>query len=263
MHAMKSSIKILVAALSLTWCLSPATSQAGQSTPRIVGGVEAGVNEFPFIVSLQRGSHFCGGSLIAPDWVLTAAHCVRGSTSLKIVLGLHDQKNPANADVIQSKRIIAHPKYSSGSMDWDFALIQLERPSSFETIALNHGEIDVDDESIMTITAGWGATHEGSWTLPNLLQKVEVPLVSRATCNEAYPNRITDRMVCAGYKQGGKDACQGDSGGPLLVETRSRHRVLVGVVSWGQGCARPQKYGVYSNVAAVTDWIYETMASAQ
>src|SRR5690606_1029037 len=110
----------------------------------------------------------------------------RGATSLKVVLGLHDQKNPGNAEVIFSKRIVSHPNYSSSSMDWDFALIQLERPSSMETIALNHGEIDVDDESVMSVTAGWGATYEGSWSLPNILQKVEVPLVSRSTCSEAY-----------------------------------------------------------------------------
>ncbi len=258
MHAMKLTKRILIAVLGLTWCLAA----DAKHVPRIVGGVEAEPNEFPFIASLQRYSHFCGGSLIAPNWILTAAHCVSGSSSVKVVMGLHDQKNPVNTETIQSKRIFVHPEYRSSALDYDFALVQLEQPSTFPPIALNHGEIDVDDESVMTVAAGWGATRESSWTLPNLLQKVEVPLVSRETCNTSYPNKITDRMVCAGYPEGGKDACQGDSGGPLIAELNGQ-KILVGIVSWGQGCARPNKYGVYSNVAAVHDWIYNTMAAAE
>lgn len=262
MLAMKLRNQLVVVALgfSLFSLAAPAVSNAGEMSQKIVGGVEAGTGEFPFIVSLQRGSHFCGGSLIASDWVLTAAHCVRGNSAVNVVIGLHDQKNKANADTIASKRIIVHPQYNQSTMVWDFALIQLSRPTSFQPIALNQGEINVEQAGLTTVTAGWGVTREGSWSLPDLLQKVEVPLVTRATCNAAYSNKITESMVCAGFEAGGKDACQGDSGGPLIVETASRDRYLVGVVSWGHGCARPNKYGVYSNVQEAVSWIHSTLS---
>lgn len=230
---------------------------------RIVGGVEAAEGEFPFIVSLQSsssGGHFCGGSLIKNNWVLTAAHCVDGGSVARVVVGLHNQKQDGRADAIVPKRIIRHPQYNSSTIDYDYALIELSRDSVFAPVDINlDSAIGTGDsvEVANTTTAGWGVTSESSWRLPDILQKVDVPLVSREECGKSYPNQITERMICAGYKGGGKDSCQGDSGGPLVMKHENGSYTLAGVVSWGEGCARANKYGVYSNIAAVKDWIAE------
>lgn len=233
--------------------------------PFIVGGVEATPGEFPFIVSVQSssGGHFCGGSLIKENWVLTAGHCAQGGDIQKIVLGLHDQKNPGNAETLNVKRVITHPQYNGGTVDYDFALVELETNSTHKPVALNSKEITIPEDSsqkVMSMTAGWGATSESSYSLATKLQKVSVPLIPQKACADAYKtfNQVTDRMICAGYTEGKKDACQGDSGGPLFMEDGSGNTTLIGVVSWGKGCARPNFPGVYSKVNSVYDWITET-----
>lgn len=248
--------KLITAGL-MTVALST-TAYAHKVEQKIVGGVEASIGEFPFIVSLQGNSHFCGGSLIKKNWVLTAAHCVRGSTIKKIVVGLHNQKDTVNAEILTPKRIIAHPSYNTRSMEFDYALIETNEESRYAPVALNSTEINIGDDEVMTTVAGWGTTRENSYSLPDLLQKVEVPLVSADVCNGAYRNQIKDSMICAGYADGGKDSCQGDSGGPLLAHDTNRVPYLVGVVSWGQGCARAGYYGVYAKVNAVHAWITST-----
>lgn len=226
---------------------------------KIVGGVEASIGEFPFIVSLQTaaGRHYCGGSLIKKNWVLTAAHCARGATVGRIVIGMHDQKDTKNAEIMKVVKTIVHPSFNGSNLDFDYALMQLEKDSAYQPIEINAQDIKIPDqgEDMVSTTAGWGTTSEGSYTLPNLLQKVDVPLVSQTACDQSYPGQITDQMICAGLKQGGKDSCQGDSGGPLLVTDNNNVQVLIGVVSWGQGCARPDYYGVYSKVSAGYSWI--------
>ena len=219
---------------------------------KIVGGLTAVKGEFPFIVSLQDlGGHFCGGSLIAKDWVLTAEHCVTDGVAA-VVIGLHDQYTTAGTERFSVKRIVPHPL--RGARDYDYALIQLSGESKYTPITLNRNEIAGEAD---LVTAGWGLTAEAG-SLARQLQKVTVPFVSGDKCSAAYPGKITDRMLCAGYVTGGKDACQGDSGGPLFTDN-GMQRTLVGVVSWGKGCARPFFYGVYAKVNAVTDWIDTTI----
>lgn len=231
--------------------------------PNIVGGENAKQGEFPYIVSLRSKSygHFCGGSLIKENWVLTAAHCVRGGSIDEVWIGMLDQKDPTGVEKMKVAKVIAHEKYNSSNMSNDFALIQLAQNSSYKPVALNQTEIAISEDEaadkIMAITAGWGATKESSYGLPNMLQKVSVPLVSTKVCNDktAYNGQISDSMICAGLKQGGKDSCQGDSGGPLVVTNEAGEHVLAGVVSWGEGCARPNKYGVYAKVSSAIEWI--------
>ena len=219
---------------------------------KIVGGDTAMKGEFPFLVSLQDlAGHFCGGSLIAKDWVLTAEHCVTEGVNT-VVIGLHDLQKTGGTESHRVDRIIPHPL--RGSRDYDYALLHLAGESRFTPIALNRTEVSGE---VSLVTAGWGDTAEAGG-MPDLLQKVTVPFVSADRCSAAYPGKITDRMVCAGYDEGGKDACQGDSGGPLFMGSGAE-RTLVGVVSWGKGCARPNYYGVYSKVNAVTEWIDSTI----
>lgn len=253
---------LLTATLSVTAFASEIKTKGFEFRPNIVGGVDAAKGELPFQVSLQRssGSHFCGGSLIKPNWVLTAAHCVAGwSATNKIVVGLHDRQVLAGSESFTAAKVVPHPQYNRQTLDYDYALIQLSGDSTYAPIALNNQEIAIpeDGTAVNVWTAGWGATREGSFGLPRILQKVEVPLVTTKVCNAptSYNGDITDRMICAGLQQGGKDSCQGDSGGPLFVKETSGNYLLVGVVSWGEGCARANKYGVYAKVNNQIDWI--------
>jgi len=223
---------------------------------KIVGGVEATKGEFPFIVSLQSsyGSHFCGGSLIKKNWVLTAAHCVEGGYLKLVIIGLQTQGVTTGTEKFTVLRTVKHPDWGTNTMYNDYALVQLSGDSKFAPIALNTKELS---GKMDFVTAGWGTTSESASGISKPLLKVTVPLVSKEKCSASYPNAINDSMICAGYPEGGKDSCQGDSGGPLVTGTGA-NRTLVGVVSWGEGCARPNKYGVYSKVNAAVTWINNT-----
>ena len=261
---MSYKLLALILTASLTSMAAPMQATGSGIGTEIVGGTDAVKGEFPFQVSIQSssGSHFCGGSLIKTNWVLTAAHCVQGwKTANKIVLGLHDRNDKNGTETFTATRVIAHPQFNRQTLDFDYALLQLSGNSNFRPIALNNTEIAIPDAGSQDVvnvwTSGWGAISEGSMGLPRILQKVEVPLVTTKACNAAdsYNGQITDRMICAGLQAGGKDSCQGDSGGPLFMKQTSGDYLLVGVVSWGEGCARANKYGVYTKVNAGVDWI--------
>merc|ERR1711979_1206 len=231
----------------------------GRSDWRIVGGRQAKKGEFPWQVQVQRyNGHWCGGTLLDDQWVLSAAHCFGGSSSqYKFVLGQHDkQSNEGTEQVFSASKIIIHEGYGGGNMRYDVALIKLNGKAKFNEYVRtacmpSHNEGFVGETNC--IVSGWGALREGG-AGPRILNAVQKPVISNAVCKQAYGN-IYDSNVCGGFAAGGKDACQGDSGGPYVCKKAGQPWKIVGVVSWGHGCARPGKYGVYASVPYFYNWI--------
>ena len=238
----------------------------GASNGRIVGGEEATPGEFPWMVSIQNrsGFHFCGGSLIASDWVLTASHCTENASAsqIQVVIGRHDLTSNEGQTITVSE-IVMHPNYNSNSLNNDVALLRLSTAVSGVTpIGLVSDEMTVDDPDQATTISGWGTLSSGGPS-PDKLQKVEVPIVSNATCSSSYPGQITAQMICAGLAEGGKDSCQGDSGGPMMVRDAAGTGWLqAGIVSWGNGCAWAGYYGVYARVSELKSWIDNEIGNA-
>lgn len=233
---------------------------------RIIGGFPAAEGAWPWMAALvKRGEdlfygQFCGGALIHPNWVLTAAHCLGGS--MDVVLGANNLNAPEGTyERIQVIRQIQHPSYNSSTDDNDIALLELAQTSTQTTIAWNTNSA-YNAAGTNSTVIGWGNTAYPSTSYPEMLMQVDVPIVSNATCSASYPGEITSNMLCAGYAEGGKDACQGDSGGPLMVAVDSGSYVQVGIVSWGIGCALAGYYGVYPRVSNYGTWISSYLPAA-
>ncbi|KAI5646906.1 trypsin domain-containing protein [Phthorimaea operculella] len=239
---------------------------------RIVGGVEAGIDEFPWMARLTYFKRFyCGGMLINDRYVLTAAHCVKGFMwfMIKVTFGEHDRCNStAQPETRFVLRAIAN-KFTLTNFDNDIALLRLnEKVPISESIqpiclpALNTKDLYV---GVKAVASGWGTLSEEG-KVSCTLQEVEVPVISNEECRRTKytATMITDNMLCAGFPQTGqKDSCQGDSGGPLIAERKQDKRYeLIGVVSWGNGCARAGYPGVYTRVTNYLDWIRENTQDA-
>ncbi|MGH0136843.1 UNVERIFIED_CONTAM: hypothetical protein FKN15_020358 [Acipenser sinensis] len=236
---------------------------------RIVGGQNAEEGEWPWQVSLHvKGSgHTCGASVISNRWLVTAAHCVQDDLKVKYsqasvweaYMGLHAQGQLGKSTVKSNiKRIIPHPNYNTYTFDNDIALMELESPATLSNviwpICLPESTFVFPAGKSVWIT-GWGATKEGGFGA-TVLQKAEVRIINETVCSSLMSD-ITSRMMCAGVLTGGVDACQGDSGGPLSSIESNGRLFLAGVVSWGDGCARRNKPGVYTRVTMYRGWITE------
>jgi secreted trypsin-like serine protease len=245
------------------------------ATPHVIGGSVSADGRWPFVVAIvsvrpldNYFAQFCAGSLVHRRFVLTAAHCVEGDAARDINVLVGTQNLGSGGRRIAVSRIVIHRSYDAETGDFDIALLRLTtdvtgiRPVRLLPL---RAERRFAPTGRTAITMGWGDTARGdSVRYPKRMHEARVELVARRRCNQekAYAGEVTPRMVCAGLPEGGRDSCQGDSGGPLVVrDARKRFRLQVGIVSWGEGCARRNKPGVYTRVPRLEEWVRRVIAA--
>jgi secreted trypsin-like serine protease len=251
-------LRSLTAAAALL-ILHVAPSQA------VVGGHDADPGAYPAVAEITFGPFLCTGTLISPTWVLSAGHCssITGAlvatpasylpALITVRIGGVGQDDGERVPV---NRVQMHPDYLLTS-GYDVSLLQLTRASSMAPSRVAAaGERSLWDPGDLETIVGWGATEEGG-NLPDRLQEAQVPITGDAYCAGAYDDFDPLTMICAGFPEGGVDSCQGDSGGPMFGRTNGGELRVVGSTSFGEGCAREGKPGVYARVAdaELREWI--------
>jgi len=258
-----------------TLLAAPASAQ-----PRIVGGATTVDGTYPWMVAIveSRSSNlfrgqYCAGTLIAPRWVLTAAHCVTATDNptgpenpynIDLVINQADLSTSLTGERIGAQQIFIHPQYY-GAGHTDLALIYMEAPAAAQPVDLLYPESSLETTGQLATVAGWGRTSDGGFASPKL-REVQLPLVNHDSCDRAYPGLFIEERIlfCAGFANGGRDACQGDSGGPLFAFDQDlRGYRQAGIVSFGRGCALPDTPGVYTRVSAQARWISEIVRSVE
>ncbi len=283
--------KLILASAALL--LAPLATYAGAFNGKIMGGTKASFGEWPSTVALldvdeikriETGNalddhgnripvnqanyqaHFCGASLIDPEWVLTAAHClVENNTTKKAdkvaaLIGAYDLIGGGYRRYI--KEIIIHPKYDEATDDNDIALLHLKTRVNAPTIAISS---DNAPNGTLAYAVGWGALDGTGRHYPSELYEVELPVIDQGICRSFFGagHPFTDNMLCAGYKQGRKrDVCNGDSGGPLMANLGNGGYEQIGITSWGASCSDPGSYGAYTRLSKYKNWIKSKITSS-
>ncbi|MEM7018036.1 MAG: serine protease [Pseudomonadota bacterium] len=244
---------------------------------KIINGSEAMPGEWPWMASLQdNDGHFCGGALIDPYWIITAAHCVDnsrlglpvlGSNDFFVLVGLHQRSMPDGAEKISVQQVFQHPDWDRFNFDSlnDIALIQLSTPAKHQTIITFMPDMPTLVPTQSAIALGWGQTSLHPFSFSDILLKVTLPIVEQAVCQQVYQDEynISDTQICAGFEQGEFDTCTGDSGGPLMIFDGEDWR-QIGITSFGghldgPACAGEQAYGIYTRVSAFAGFIAQTI----
>jgi secreted trypsin-like serine protease len=255
----RTAIALAATALVAAGLLNAPAASADPSI-QVVGGTPTTTDEFPFVTQITdtTGFQFCGGTLVAPTKVVTAAHCMQGASPSDIlVVGGRTYLDGSDGTVAEVSDIWVHPDFSGNTLTSDVAVITLASELPYATLPyVAETDTGLYAEGTTTRILGWGTTRENGPS-SNQLLTAEVPTVSDAGCTDAYGSGyISSSMVCAGFDEGGVDTCQGDSGGPLVIDGK-----LAGVVSWGQGCARAGYPGVYTRLTTFSADVTEQITS--
>ncbi|GBL80670.1 Serine proteinase stubble [Araneus ventricosus] len=241
------------------------------TTARIVGGIKSHYLRWPWMISLRRldgksYKHKCGATLLNQYWAVTAAHCIDGKRPTDIILRLGEY-NFRRADEMHphvERRIyvmVIHPEFDRVTYENDLALLRFQEPVKLQAnivpVCLPRNLDDITGR--IAVVTGWGRLSEDG-ELPTSLHEVHLPIVSNKECEQmyyeaGYAEKIREVFVCAGVSDGGLDACEGDSGGPMVVRGDHGEWVLVGLISWGMGCAAPKQPGVYTRISEFTEWV--------
>ncbi|OXA48947.1 Trypsin-1 [Folsomia candida] len=232
---------------------------------RIVGGSKARQGEFPWIAQLRvDGKHFCAGTIINENFILGAAHCAGPPEWATFVLGEHVQNADDGMEVVAKvAEIIVHENFNQTTFTHDIALFRLTRPLTFSNPFIQPARIAKKSTkpSKKMVVAGWGLTNQNNTEVSDILQKATVALRPDSVCKQAYePTRVkyvSDVQICVGGE--GKSSCKGDSGGPLHIGRNTVDYTVVGIVSFGKGCASNQYPAVYTKISAYVDWIEENI----
>ncbi|CAG7728701.1 unnamed protein product [Allacma fusca] len=256
------------------------------------------------IVNKGTRSPRCGAAIINDRWVLTAAHCFvltkLGADQIDVLFHAHTldmtlreyhadtalgeigsiRGSGYNLDIVTDSdektlrvevaEVINHPLFNA-KYDYDVALLRLSHKIDFSVanapipICLPEpGLYQETFQGTVPTVAGWGLPHQDAGGSTRILQKLEVPIIDAQKCQELMPTTLTQRMMCAGFETGGKDACMGDSGGPLsLKDPKTKQWTQIGVVSWGEGCARKGRPGIYSRLTELVQWVYKNTETAK
>ncbi len=270
---MRRTLLAIVSLVAVGMC-TPIVA-AAPTGARIIGGADASPASWPFIALLAADAtppdpvnQFCGGSLIDRSWIVTAAHCTFQPSPIDVFVGVTDLGAAAGSQARNVDAVVRHPGYvNDGSFRNDVALLHLDAPvvlgPDAQTIDLvAPTDTAAWDPGSPAHVAGWGTTvaPPAASVFVDALQTLDLPILTSADCANYGSAFVPSMMLCAGFPEGVQDACQGDSGGPLTVAaTDSGQRVLVGAVSWGNGCADAGFPGIYAHLPNFRTFVYGTI----